>query len=254
MSAPHLNLVVMRLFPVMIQESWRQNWSDNSSSMRTGSWSMATTWTCKSNNWNSKSASASAPKRPSMLGIVRLVGTDPVMVFVFIHSPLMFKFIHCPLMFKEWYEGSWCAMAIHTYKQYLIVIKFNKLTFSSSLLQEEVDFHFQWKTDRWCWLHFQMELETNIIVPEFLLQAKKTGREPSPNDAVELERVTQEQAVLQKQLDSLRKQVKQHQMQTQDYRTKKRVSRGQRGAKKRIKGKVLAENKDVMLLHWFCYK
>ena len=84
------------------------------------------------------------------------------------------------------------------------------------------------------------------IVPEFLLQAKKTGREPSPNDAVELERVTQEQAVLQKQLDSLRKQVKQHQMQTQDYRTKKRVSRGpewrqkegkegQRGAKKRVR-------------------
>lgn len=56
-----------------------------------------------------------------------------------------------------------------------------------------------------------------------LCQAKKTGREPSANDATELERVTQEQAGLQKQLESYRKQVKQHQMQTQDYRTKKRV-------------------------------
>ncbi|XP_055997566.1 histone-lysine N-methyltransferase 2C-like isoform X11 [Ostrea edulis] len=58
-------------------------------------------------------------------------------------------------------------------------------------------------------------------------QAKKTGREPSPNDATELERVTQEQAGLQKQLEGLRKQVKQHQMQTQDYRTKKRERYGQ---------------------------
>ncbi|XP_052693645.1 histone-lysine N-methyltransferase 2C-like isoform X7 [Crassostrea angulata] len=58
-------------------------------------------------------------------------------------------------------------------------------------------------------------------------QAKKTGREPSANDATELERVTQEQAGLQKQLESYRKQVKQHQMQTQDYRTKKRERYGQ---------------------------
>lgn len=56
-----------------------------------------------------------------------------------------------------------------------------------------------------------------------LFQAKKTGREPSANDATELERVTQEQAGLQKQLESYRKQVKQHQMQTQDYRAKKKV-------------------------------
>ncbi|XP_062583386.1 histone-lysine N-methyltransferase 2C-like [Saccostrea cucullata] len=58
-------------------------------------------------------------------------------------------------------------------------------------------------------------------------QAKKSGREPSPNDATELERVTQEQAVLQKQLEGLRKQVKQHQLQTTDYRTKKRERYGQ---------------------------
>ncbi|KAK3105764.1 hypothetical protein FSP39_005042 [Pinctada imbricata] len=58
-------------------------------------------------------------------------------------------------------------------------------------------------------------------------QAKKSGREPSPNDAAELERVGQELTVVQKQMDGLKKQNKQHQMVTQDYRTKKKEKYGQ---------------------------
>lgn len=45
-----------------------------------------------------------------------------------------------------------------------------------------------------------------------------------PNDVADLERVTQEQSILQKQLEGQRKQLRQHQMVAQEYRSKRRVS------------------------------
>ncbi|XP_033732984.1 LOW QUALITY PROTEIN: histone-lysine N-methyltransferase 2C-like [Pecten maximus] len=52
--------------------------------------------------------------------------------------------------------------------------------------------------------------------------AKKANKEIPIQDTQELERVTQEQSMLQKQLEGLRKQFRTHQMQAQEYRTKKR--------------------------------
>ncbi|XP_069119821.1 histone-lysine N-methyltransferase 2C-like isoform X3 [Argopecten irradians] len=52
--------------------------------------------------------------------------------------------------------------------------------------------------------------------------AKKANKEVPLQDTQELERVTQEQSMLQKQLEGLRKQFRTHQMQAQEYRTKKR--------------------------------
>ena len=57
-----------------------------------------------------------------------------------------------------------------------------------------------------------------------ILQAKKSGQEPPPQDAMEFERATQELAIFQKQLDQARKQNRQHQMLTQEYRSKQQVS------------------------------
>ena len=56
------------------------------------------------------------------------------------------------------------------------------------------------------------------------LQAKKVGNELNPSDVTELERISGEQSGLQKQLEALRKQQRQHQMQFQDYRNKQKVS------------------------------
>ncbi|XP_052093536.1 histone-lysine N-methyltransferase 2C-like isoform X6 [Mytilus californianus] len=58
-------------------------------------------------------------------------------------------------------------------------------------------------------------------------QAKKIGKELPPNDQIELERTTQEQTMLQKQLEGMRKQLRHHQMVTQDYRSKKRERFGE---------------------------
>ncbi|XP_054279340.1 histone-lysine N-methyltransferase 2D-like isoform X3 [Macrosteles quadrilineatus] len=51
-------------------------------------------------------------------------------------------------------------------------------------------------------------------------QLRKNGNELAENDAMELQRVTSEQQVLQKQLESSRKQSRQHNMLMQEYRTK----------------------------------
>ena len=55
------------------------------------------------------------------------------------------------------------------------------------------------------------------------LQARKVGSELAEADAAELERVTKETSVLQKQLDQVRKQQRQHQMVINDYRMKQQV-------------------------------
>ncbi|XP_048237798.1 histone-lysine N-methyltransferase 2C-like isoform X4 [Haliotis rufescens] len=57
-------------------------------------------------------------------------------------------------------------------------------------------------------------------------QARKNGNELNPNDVAELERVTTEQSGLQKQLEALRKQQRQHQMMVQDYRNKQKEQFG----------------------------
>ncbi|XP_064643993.1 histone-lysine N-methyltransferase 2C-like isoform X4 [Lineus longissimus] len=51
-------------------------------------------------------------------------------------------------------------------------------------------------------------------------QARKVGSELSEADAMDLDRIGQEQANMQKELDQVRKQQRQHQMVMQDYRTK----------------------------------
>ena len=56
-------------------------------------------------------------------------------------------------------------------------------------------------------------------MPDFL-QARKNGGELSESDAADLERTTQEQAVIQKQLEQARKQQRQHQTLIQEYRNK----------------------------------
>jgi histone-lysine N-methyltransferase MLL3 len=54
-------------------------------------------------------------------------------------------------------------------------------------------------------------------------QARKVGSELNEADTMELERIGQDQGNMQKQLDQVRKQQRQHQMVMQDYRTKQQV-------------------------------
>ncbi len=54
-------------------------------------------------------------------------------------------------------------------------------------------------------------------------QAKKTGGELSEADQAELERTNQEHGIVQKQLESFRKQQRQHQSLVQEYRAKQQV-------------------------------
>ena len=62
------------------------------------------------------------------------------------------------------------------------------------------------------------------FLPSPFFKAKKVGNELNPSDVTELERISGEQSGLQKQLEALRKQQRQHQMQFQDYRNKQKVS------------------------------
>ncbi len=51
-------------------------------------------------------------------------------------------------------------------------------------------------------------------------QLRKNGQELNGSDAAELERITGEQQALQKSLDQVRRQARQHSMLVQDYRNK----------------------------------
>ncbi|KAK6183545.1 hypothetical protein SNE40_011007 [Patella caerulea] len=57
-------------------------------------------------------------------------------------------------------------------------------------------------------------------------QARKIGNELNPQDVLELERISTEQSGLQKQLDSYRKQLRNHQSLLQDYRDKQKEQFG----------------------------